>query len=110
MVLSWARRWVSLAVAAAVGLTVLLWGCGGGGKGEKSSSPPSHQLVSNGLGRGILAVRVNITRAVPEVASVGVVVLGEGLIQAPLSDNIFVPSELSTSFKDVPRHRRLFLQ
>lgn len=103
MMLSQLRRRIYLVVAMAVGLTVSLWGCGGGGKSAKSSSSSPYQLVSTGSGKGILSVRVNITRAVPEVSRVGVVVLGEGLTQRPLTGNISVSQgELSTSFKDVP--------
>jgi hypothetical protein len=50
----------------------------------------------------MLSVRVNITRAIPEVSAVRVVVLGEGLTEAPLTATISVPQELSTTFKDVP--------
>lgn len=88
------------AVFAVVGLMVLS-GCGGG-KGAKSPSPQGWQPVStDGSGRGILQVKVNITRAIPEVDSVGIGVLGDGL-STPLSEALMSP-------KSCPYLSRMFL-
>jgi hypothetical protein len=50
----------------------------------------------------MLSVRVNLTRAIPEVSLVSVFVLGEGLTEEPLVGDIFVPQATSMTFKNVP--------
>ncbi len=101
------KAWLLSAVGVLSLSVLLLWGCGsfGGKKGKPSASVP-FQPVSLGsgspTGRGMLSVRVNLTRAIPEVSRVGVAVLGEGLTEEPLIGDIFVPGETSTTFKNVP--------
>ena len=101
------KAWLLSAVGVLSLSALLLWGCGsfGGKKGKPSASVP-FQPVSLGsgspTGRGMLSVRVNLTRAIPEVSHVGVAVLGEGLTEEPLIGDIFVPGETSTTFKNVP--------
>ncbi|MFA0768106.1 MAG: hypothetical protein OXFUSZZB_001434 [Candidatus Fervidibacter sp.] len=101
------KAWLLSAVGVLSLSALLLWGCGsfGGKKGKPSASVP-FQPVSLGsgspTGRGMLSVRVNLTRAIPEVSRVSVIVLGEGLTEEPLTGDIFVPQETSTTFKNVP--------
>jgi hypothetical protein len=101
------KVWLLSAVGVLGLSALLLWGCGsfGGKKGKPSASVP-FQPVSLGsgspTGRGMLSVRVNLTRAIPEVSRVSVIVLGEGLTEEPLAGDIFVPQETSTTFKNVP--------
>ncbi len=101
------KAWLLSAVGVLSLSALLLWGCGsfGGKKGKPSASVP-FQPVSLGsgspTGRGMLSVRVNLTRAIPEVSRVSVAVLGEGLTEEPLIGDIFVPGETSTTFKNVP--------